>query len=166
MGVPFYGKEPICWFGAAFLLRFQRPGRRRTRVGRTVVRPFPDRRLYPNPKRCINAAFTRTIRIVGGRENSYGVGLPPLTLSVSPMTKLDSADARNTYAGASSAGWPARPRGVFLPNSGRASFGWPLLTCSGVQIGPGATALTRMPLGASCWARPLVKLLMLAFVVA
>jgi len=31
----------------------------------------------------------------------------------------------------------------------------PPLTCSGVQIGPGATPLTRMPLGASCLASDL-----------
>jgi hypothetical protein len=28
--------------------------------------------------------------------STYGVGLPPLTFRVSPTTKLDSADARNT----------------------------------------------------------------------
>src|SRR5699024_8579714 len=64
------------------------------------------------------------------------------------------------YAGASSVGWPARPNGVDFPNSGRAPLGWPSETCRGVQIGPGATALTRIPRGASCWASPLVKLLM------
>jgi NAD(P)-dependent dehydrogenase (short-subunit alcohol dehydrogenase family) len=29
-------------------------------------------------------------------DNPYGVGIPPLTCRVSPMTKLDSPDARNT----------------------------------------------------------------------
>ncbi|MDQ0617226.1 hypothetical protein QFZ33_001250 [Arthrobacter globiformis] len=32
----------------------------------------------------------------GAGNNGYGVGLPPLTFRVSPTTKLDSAEARNT----------------------------------------------------------------------
>ena len=50
--------------------------------------------------------------------------------------------------------------------NGSASFGWPPETCSGVQNGPGATTLTRMPFGASCCARPLLNVLIAAFVVA
>jgi hypothetical protein len=34
----------------------------------------------------------------------------------------------------------------------------------GVQTGPGATALTRIPLGVSSWATPLVKFTMAALV--
>jgi hypothetical protein len=56
--------------------------------------------------------------------------------------KLDSWLAKNTYAGATSAGWPARPIGACLPNSGIFSGGWPWLGCNGVQTGPGATAFT------------------------
>jgi hypothetical protein len=37
---------------------------------------------------------------------------------------------------------------------------------NGVQIGPGATALTRMPRSASSWARPAVKFWIAPFVVA
>ena len=36
----------------------------------------------------------------------------------------------------------------------------------GVQMGPGATAFTRMPLSANIWARPPVKFWMAPFVVA
>jgi hypothetical protein len=37
---------------------------------------------------------------------------------------------------------------------------------SGVQIGPGATALTRMPRSATSWARPFVNVLIAPFVAA
>ena len=55
-----------------------------------------------------------------------------------------SSLARNTKQGATSLGWPGRFIGVSVPN---------FATClasneagmSGVQIGPGATAFTRMP---------------------
>ena len=38
------------------------------------------------------------------REGDYGVGIPPLTLRVSPVTYPDSAEDRYTYAPAISAG--------------------------------------------------------------
>jgi hypothetical protein len=79
----------------------------------------------------------------------YRVDLPPLTLRVSPTTSLDSADARKTKAGASSTCCPARPSGTLCPNFGNLSLGCPSETGSGVQIGPGATALTLMVRGAS-----------------
>jgi len=49
--------------------------------------------------------------------------------------------------------WPTI--GVWPPNC--FSFSWvaPPLTCSGVQIGPGATPFTRMPFEASCFASDL-----------
>src|SRR5215210_142012 len=99
-------------------------------------------------------------------SSSYGVGVPPLAFRVSPTTKLDSGEARNTKTGAISAGWAGRPSGVFSPNSGSLSGGWPPAVCSGVQTGPGATTLTRMPFGASCWARALEKVLIAALVLA
>lgn len=65
--------------------------------------------LVPRPVADVDRALRACTDIVGGvgcsqRPNSYGVGLPPFTFKVSPTTKLDSAEARNTYAGASSAG--------------------------------------------------------------
>ena len=86
--------------------------------------------------------------------------IPPFTLRVSSTTKLDSAEARNTYAGASSAGCAARPIDVSLdPNSGSVSGSTLRVTCSAVQVGPGATTLTRVPCGMSCWASPFERLL-------
>ena len=55
------------------------------------------------------------------------------------------AQARNRKQGATSLGWPGRPIGVSFPKSLTSSGGWPPNGLSGVQIGPGATALTRMP---------------------
>ena len=40
-------------------------------------------------------------------------------------------DDGNTYAGASSAGWPARPNGVCSPNFGSFFFGCPPAVCKG-----------------------------------
>ena len=53
---------------------------------------------------------------------------------------------------ASSAGWPGRFIGVLPPNFSSFCMVAPPETCSGVQIGPGATPLTRMPFSASCLA--------------
>src|SRR5215213_7293059 len=58
---------------------------------------------------------------------------------------------------ANSLGWPARPRGVSWPKLFTFSSGM-VEGIKGVQIGPGATALTRIPLLPSIWARPAVKL--------
>src|ERR687893_1584633 len=58
---------------------------------------------------------------------------------------------------ANSLGWPARPSGVSLPKLFTFSSGM-VEGISGVQIGPGATAFTRIPLLPSIWAKPAVKL--------
>jgi hypothetical protein len=49
-----------------------------------------------------------------------------------------------------SSGWPGRPMGTSLPNWATFSSGM-VAGISGVQIGPGATALTRMP--GQAWSR-------------
>src|SRR3954469_14658643 len=67
--------------------------------------------------------------------------------------------------GASSAGWPGRPSGVSEPNCSTFSGGM-VAGISGVQIGPGATLLTRIPRLPSSWARLAVKFAMAAFVAA
>jgi hypothetical protein len=46
------------------------------------------------------------------------------------------------------------------------STGWPPTTCNGVQTGPGATTLTRIPFGATCWASAFEKVLIAALVEA
>ena len=74
-------------------------------------------------------------------------------------------EARKTNAVATSAGCPARPSGVSSPNDAILSSGI-VAGISGVQIGPGATELTRMPFSATDCARPRVKFTMPALVVA
>ena len=73
---------------------------------------------------------------------------PPFTWISWPVMKLASWLARKTYAGATSEGCPGRCSRVSLPNSAtrvRVNDAG----MSGVQIGPGATAFTRMPRSAS-----------------
>ena len=60
---------------------------------------------------------------------------------------------------------PARPIGDCWPNCSTFSSGI-VAGMSGVQIGPGATVLTRTPFSARYCARPLVKLTIPALVVA
>src|SRR3954468_5011103 len=60
-----------------------------------------------------------------------------------------SGEARKTNAPASSAGCAGRPNGTSAPNFVISSAGVVAAT-RGVQTGPGATTLTRMPRGASC----------------
>ena len=55
---------------------------------------------------------------------------------------------------------------LLSPNWSIFSCGCPSLGWRGVQMGPGATAFTRMPSGASCCARALVNALIVAFVEA
>jgi hypothetical protein len=54
---------------------------------------------------------------------------------------------------------------VFLPNFSTCSGGM-VAGINGVQIGPGATLLTRMPRSPSSWARPAVKFAIAPLVVA
>ena len=63
-------------------------------------------------------------------------------------------------------GWPGRPIGVFLPKSFNLSGEAPPDGLSGVQIGPGATALTRIPCSARSSASALVKATIPPLVVA
>src|SRR5215212_9025057 len=70
-----------------------------------------------------------------------------------------------TYTGANSAGCPARPSGVFSPNEATFSSGI-VAVIRGVQIGPGATLLTRMPFSPNNCARLAEKFAMAALVAA
>jgi hypothetical protein len=67
-----------------------------------------------------------------------------VTPRVSPFTKLDSWEARNTKAGARSAGWAGRPIGEVPPNWETVSPGMEA-GMIGVQTGPGATVFARIP---------------------
>ncbi len=73
---------------------------------------------------------------------------PPSTISVCPVTKDASLDARNSTAPAISAGLPMR----FSNDGGRAQSSPPEAGCASscsVAIQPGLTPLTRMPWGAA-----------------
>src|SRR5215218_4857315 len=70
-----------------------------------------------------------------------------------------------TYTGASSAGCPARPSGVSSPKLATFSSGM-VAGISGVQIGPGATLLTRIPFSPSSCARLAEKFAIAALVAA
>lgn len=86
------------------------------------------------------------------------------TCMQAPVITLESGLARKTKAGASSAGCAARPCiGIPTPNPSMSSVsldaGW-----RAVMTGPGATAFTRMPLGANCFERERVKDMIAPFV--
>src|SRR5215212_2730728 len=70
-----------------------------------------------------------------------------------------------TYTGASSAGCPARPSGVSSPKLATFSSGI-VAGISGVQIGPGATLLTRIPFSPRSCARLAERLAIAALVAA
>ena len=72
---------------------------------------------------------------------------PPLRSSTSPVSH--GALARNSTASAMSSGVPARPSGVFSTYSSTTPGICVAGSVSGVWTNPGATALTRMPRGAS-----------------
>src|SRR5262249_6336793 len=70
--------------------------------------------------------------------------VPPFGWRTWPVRYDASSDARNTKQVATSTGWPGRFIGTSEPNVATFSEG-NVEASSGVQIGPGATALTRMP---------------------
>ena len=87
--------------------------------------------------------------------------LPPSTDSTCPVMNEASSEARNSTADAISSGVPARNSGV--------SSQIPAITVSSkqrvmsVSTKPGATQLTRMPLGATSFASDLVYPITAAF---
>ena len=89
----------------------------------------------------------------------YGSGCPPVTPRVSPLTKLDSWEARKTKAGASSAGCAGRPIGEVPPNWETVSPGIEA-GMIGVHTGPGATELALSPYWTTSMASPLVNVTM------
>ena len=96
-----------------------------------------------------------------------GVTMPPLRFNVSPTTKLDSADARKTWAGAMSAGCAALPIGDPIdPKSGRLSGSKPPVTDSTRHVGIGATTFRRMPRDMRYGASPVEKLLIAPLMLA
>ena len=75
--------------------------------------------------------------------------MPPSTKSSAPLTKLLSSDARKTAAAAISSGLPIRPSGVWAAKrsvSCRSCSASGASPCSpGVEVAPGESTLTRMP---------------------
>src|SRR3954454_8237560 len=89
---------------------------------------------------------------------------PPNRVRTSPVMYDESIfDAKNTYAGATSSGCPGRDIGVSAPCFA-AFFAGLSTTLSGVQIGPGETAFTRIFRSTRFWARDLVNAWMAPFV--
>src|ERR1700692_4739952 len=72
---------------------------------------------------------------------------PPSTKNSIPLTKLASSEAKNTAAEAISAGSAIRPSGTEDAKLARTSSGLPGMKRNrpGVLVGPGLSALTRMP---------------------
>src|SRR6185312_8017520 len=66
---------------------------------------------------------------------------PPLTLTVWPVMKDASSEARNTTIPATSSGCPSRRNGIALVRASR-SFGPANEANSAVSVGPGHTQLT------------------------
>lgn len=88
-------------------------------------------------------------------------GTRPDTAIVSPVTQAMSSRASNETTPATSAGSPIRPRGVRVRNVASISAAY-----MSVRTGPGATALTRMPLGPSSAANVRVSVLTAALLAA
>src|SRR5205085_8253395 len=70
---------------------------------------------------------------------------PPFTWTTVPVTKVESGESRKMHAPAISYGWPRRPNSVREPAIARCSG--VAASSAGVSVGPGETALTRVPAG-------------------
>src|SRR5260370_32742847 len=81
-------------------------------------------------------------------RTTYTCACPPSTNSSIPVIKLLSSEARNTTALAISSGSPSRPSGTVVTSDLTicllCSSVCPRLLMSGVLVGPGLTALTRI----------------------
>ena len=109
-----------------------------------------------------HAAGIRRALALGARRgpaapaDAQATTVPPFGCNICPLIYDASSLARNTKHGATSFGCPARFIGALLPclavfsASNEAGI-------RGVQIGPGATALTRMPFSTSSWDSERVK---------
>src|SRR4051794_4453054 len=89
--------------------------------------------------------------------------LPPLGWSTWPAMYDESSEARNRKHFATSCGCPGRFIGTSLPKVSTFSAG-NVDGIKGVQIGPGATALTRIPFSISAIDSDRVKATMAPFV--
>ena len=78
--------------------------------------------------------------------------MPPFTRSTWPVTHLLAAEHKNAIVLAISSGSPRRPNGMLPEIAFRTASGLPLRNKS-VAVGPGATALTLIPLEARSLAR-------------
>ena len=82
---------------------------------------------------------------------SQRVLIPPSITSSLPTVKVASSEAKKTTARAISAGSPKRPTGTCFRidslTAASSSFDMPSLLRSGVAMGPGLIAFTRMPRG-------------------
>jgi hypothetical protein len=86
-----------------------------------------------------------------------GPGIPAAAVKISPLTPVFNGSTTATYNGAISAGCKILPYGLFAVNIGMCSLRTPCVARKGVSVSPGATALTRIPAGASCRARERVR---------
>src|ERR1700680_1822052 len=82
-----------------------------------------------------------------GSARDQTCACPPSTKNSIPLTKLASSEAKNTAAEAISAGSAIRPSGTADAKLARTSSGLPGMNRNrpGVLVGPGLSALTRMP---------------------
>ena len=109
-------------------------------VDRKVVRV----RLPPSAP-IISITYRSLLRVLSKRvSRPFGQiwALPPSTNSSIPVTKLESSDARNKAALATSSGSPIRPIGMV--DTIRAITSGDCRLASGVLIGPGLTTFERM----------------------
>src|SRR5439155_23015843 len=95
----------------------------------------------------------RTRKLSARRSAHFPPRTPPSTKNALPITKLDSSDARNSAADATSSGLPSsavscRLRMAFRPSSGFGYDSRRYFSTNGVWIVPGSSAFTRMPYGA------------------
>ena len=86
--------------------------------------------LLASRRRCARA------RIVSKATAAQLIVRPPLTLTVWPVTKDASSEARNATTLATSSGWPSRRNGIALVRASR-SFGPANDANSAVSVGRG-----------------------------
>ena len=94
-----------------------------------------------------HAAFVHTD--VSKPEELEAAVIPPSTTNVAPVTNDDSSEARNRAARAISSAWPNRPTGMWTNLRSRRAGSASSSARSGVSMGPGHSALARIPFRAN-----------------
>src|SRR5690606_32432840 len=155
--------------GPGHAVHRRRHGHRHVRCARLSAATFGKTRRAADRRPVLHARGRRG----GASDQGPATVIAPSIFRVTPAMLLASSEARNTAAAAISSAVARRRSGVRCRRASQPAWSITVLA-PGVETGPGASALTRMPCAPSstaCWrvsvsSAPLIELYTAAFLIA